>query len=158
MGLKLDRFTWIVTAIVALLLVAAVVTVNLSRGAGWGNDTYQTDNSPATPVYNAFVAFQKGDVIKARDQYSKSVLDEIQANKGYDPFYNRVNNLNAQRLRILQVDTDPAHPDHAVVTFVEDNYSNQGLFNSGSSWSRRGNVEVVREAGVWKIDTQEFFY
>ena len=64
----------------------------------------------------------------------------------------------ARRLRIVEVETDPADENRALVTFVQDTYSQGGLFGGGNTWSRRGVVEVVREEGEWKINAQEFFY
>lgn len=155
--MKIDWFTWGIVAVVVALLVAAVVTVNLTQGQGLAEEQYITADSPETPVFNTFLALQKGDVFKARAQYSQRVIDEIDK-QGYDPFAGRAGDQNPRRLRIDKVEVDPENPDRAVVTFVQDNYSNSGLFGSGSTWSRTGAVEVVREDGQWKLDAQELFY
>ena len=61
MHLRIDRFTWIVIGVVLLLVVAAVVTVNLTGGKTESPANYRTDDSPDTPVYNAIVAVQAGE-------------------------------------------------------------------------------------------------
>jgi hypothetical protein len=154
--MRLDKFSWFIVIAVVLLLIAAVVSVNLS-GRG---DTleYVTEDAPTTPVQNAFVAVQRGEFSQAREQYSARVLEELSSSTGYDPF-SGVNMTNtARRLRILDVSISPSNPDRATVTYAIDTfYRNSGPFGSGSSWSREGIVEVVREGGVWKIDSSEYF-
>jgi len=68
-GLKADRFTWIVIGVVAALLIAAIVSVNLAGDRE--QPAYLEENTPAAPVYNAFLALQQGDVTKARSYYSE---------------------------------------------------------------------------------------
>lgn len=155
--MKIDRFTWVVIGVVALLLVAAVVTVNATDGDGWMAQEYMAADAPEAPVFNAFLAFQRGDVATARAQYSTKVLDETE-DQNFDPFSNRYNSGNSQRLRIVDVQPFTNDPDRAQVNFVLDNFSRGGLFDSGSTWSRDMSVQVVREGGEWKINTQEFFY
>ena len=152
-----DKFTWGVIGVVGLLLVIAVATVNLTAGTGWEDERYVEDGSPEAPVVNAFLAQQQGDLFKARDQYSRHVLEELDSVRGTDPFRERISNEESSRLRIVAVQVDADDPDRALVTFVQDTYSGRGLFNSGSTWSRRGVVEVVREDGVWKINAPEYF-
>lgn len=169
--MKIDRFTWIVVLVVAAILVAAVVTVNITSGDGYGVDTYLTENTPAAPIYNAFVAFQNGDVQMARRQYSARVLAEIQSERGYNPFSDRFAERTARRLRVIEVNYDESDPDHAYVSVAVDTYSSSGLFGTGSTWTRRLVLDVVREEpdseeqtaenaqdGVWKLDTPEYFY
>lgn len=155
--MKIDRFTWTVVGIVALLLVAAVVTVNRTDGDGWTAQEYMAQGEPEAPVFNAFLAFQRGDVAMARAQYSEKVLAEIEE-QNFDPFSNRYNSGSSQRLRIVDVQVFADEPDRAQVNFVLDNFSRGGLFDSGSTWSRDMSVQVVREGDEWKINTQEFFY
>jgi len=157
MSVKLDRFTWIVIAIVVALLAAAVITVSLTQGRGAGGTDYVEDGSPGAAVFNAFTALQKSDLYAARNQYSARVLEDI-AEQNWDPFAGRGADTTARRLRIVAVETDPADENRALVTFVQDTYSQGGLFGGGNTWSRRGVVEVVREEGEWKINAQEFFY
>ena len=157
MKLRLDKFTWIVLALVALLLVAAVVTV--SRTGSQQAQTYRTDDSPETPVVNAFVAFQTGDMAVARRQYSAQVLKDVDSDTGYgplrgEPYYGD----DSRRLRLVTTRVDDQNPDRAYVTFAIDNYSTGGLFNQGQTWSSDRVVEVVREDGAWKLNAQEFFY
>lgn len=155
-----------VIGVVAVILVAAVVTVNLTEGSGYGDDQYLTENTPSAPVYNAFVAFQQGDVQTARQQYSARVLEELDAERGYNPFADRFAQRTARRMRIVEVTEDVADSNRAYVSVVIDTYSGGGLFGTGSSWSRRLVVNVVRETetgtaaqdGIWKLDTQEYFY
>lgn len=156
--MKLDKFTWVVMGIVALLLVAAVITVNRTGGAGIESQEYKPLDTPEAPVYNAFLAIQRGDLTKAREQYSKTVLAELNKDKNYDPFAGRGSSSgSSQRLRILK--TEPADdPKRALVSFVVDSYNQGGIFDTGSTYSRDGTLEVVQEDGGWKINTQEFFY
>jgi hypothetical protein len=160
-GVKLDRFTWAVIGLVALLLIAAVATVNLRGGAGNEELAYVTEDAPATPVTNAFIALQKGDPFKAREQYSTRVLDEMKDSGLEDPF-NRTyysDSDSVQRLRIVSVQVNENDPDEAAVTFVVDTYQRRGgPFGGGATWSNRRTVQVVREDGQWKIDTAEMFY
>ncbi|RIK43093.1 MAG: hypothetical protein DCC55_06820 [Chloroflexi bacterium] len=158
MGIRFDKFTWVVILVVLLLLVAAVVTVNRSQGEP-AELAYRTDDDPATPVWNAFVAFQRGDISTARAQYSSRLLDEQRRN-GFDPFTGRgyMDDRTAQRLRIAGVELDPADPDRAYVTITIDRYYPGGLFGGGSTSSSRRTLQVVREEGAWKLDTDEYFY
>lgn len=156
--MKLDKFTWAVIAVIALLIVAAVVSVTRSSGAAVDEMTYLEDNSPEAPVHNAFVALQRGDRTRAREQYSQTILDELGGEKGWDPFSGNMGDRSARRLRIVAVEPDAEDADRALVSFVIDTYSRGGLFGAGNTWSREGTVEVVREDGTWKINAQEFFY
>ena len=158
-SLKPDKFTWIVAAIVVLLLAAAVITVNRTNPSATTPLTYRTDNTPETPIYNAFVAGQNGEFFKAREQYSQGVLEQIKRDD-YDPFINSYRDSNTTRqLRIVSVDIDASDPQRAVVTMVEDVfYSGGGFLGSGNTWSNRRTIPVVQEDGVWKIDAGEFFF
>ena len=57
--MKIDKFTWAVIGVVVLLLVVAVVTVNVTGGAGVQAQDYLPLDTPEAPVYNAFLAFQR---------------------------------------------------------------------------------------------------
>ena len=156
--MKPDRFTWIVIGAVVLLLIAAVVTVNRGSGTPSTPPAFRTDNTPESPIYNAFVAVERGEIYAARAYYSARVLEQTQRD-GYDPFTSgyRGDNLSRQ-LRISAVDVDENNPDHAVVTVIVDNYATSGPFGSGNTWSDTRLIPVVREDGVWKIDAAEYFY
>lgn len=157
MKLRLDKFTIAVLAVVGLLLAAAVVTVN--RNAGGGETSYRTDNTPETPVVNAFLALQDGDVARAREQYSADVLETVDSSSGYGPLRGETYyGDDSRRLRIIATRSDPNDAERAYVTLVIDNYSTGGPFNSGSTWSMERVVEVTQEEGTWKISTEEFFY
>ncbi len=156
--MKIDKFTWAVIGVVVLLLVGAVITVNMTGGAGVQAQEYLPLETAEAPVYNAFLAFQRGDLTKAREQYSQQVLDDLEKD-GYDQLAGRTTSTtSSQRLRILKTELIPDDPDRALVTFVLDTYNQGGLFGSGSTWSREGTVEVVREQDGWKINTQELFW
>jgi hypothetical protein len=156
--MKLDKFTWTVIGVVVLLLVAAVVTVNVTGGAGVEAQEYLPQDTPEAPVYNVFLALQRGDYTQARAQYSQAVLDQF-TKDNYDPFAGRsTSQTSSQRLRILKSEPIPEDADRAIVTFVQDTYNQGGPFGAGSTWSREGTVEVVREEDGWKINTQEFFW
>jgi hypothetical protein len=158
MSLRIDRFTWIVILLVAALLAAAVITVSRDRGQGVSSTSYMTGDDPATPVYNAFVALQNGDIAMARQQYSKRILDNM-AKNNYDPFSGRGYTDNpSRRLRIVETRIDENNPDQAQVRIVVDTYYPGGLFGGGNTNSMQRTLEVVREDGQWKIDTDEFFY
>src|SRR3712207_6432096 len=129
MNLRIDRFTWIVILVIVALLVAAVVTVN--RGSQPAQlEEYRTADEPTTPVYNAFLALQRGDVATARAQYSKRILDEHRQNN-YDPFTGRgyLNDRTSRRLRIVETNVDTDDPNQALVTIVVDTYYPSGLFD-----------------------------
>ncbi len=156
MGIRIDKFTWIVLLGVGLLLVAAIVTV--SRGGSSETAlTYRTADEPATPVYNAFVALQQGEVARAREQYSARILAGHE--DGYDPFSGRTySSQSARRLRILESEIDTADPNLAYVTIVIDSYYGGGLFGGGGTSSSRRTLQVLREDNQWKLDTEEYFY
>lgn len=158
MRLKLDTFTWVVIAIVAFLVVAAVVTVNLVDNRGISDAQYRTEDEPATPVYNAIVAVQRGDVATARGQFTQATLDEYKK-RGYDPITNNissyVNDRNNRRVRIVKVQQDG--PDLAYVTIVEDTYSGGGLFGD-TTYSNQRVIRVARVDNQWKIDDPNMFY
>lgn len=157
--MKIDKFTWTVIGVVVLLLVVAVVTVNVTGGVGIQSQEYLPLDTPEAPVYNAFLAFQRGDLTKAREQYSQQVLDEYGKDSSYDQFAGRTtSSSSSQRLRILKTEAIPDDPDRMLVTFVQDTYNQGGLFGSGDTWSREGTVEVVHEEDGWKINTQELFW
>lgn len=156
--MKLDKFTWAVIGVVVLLLVAAVVTVNATGGAGIDTQEYLALDTPEAPLYNTFLALQRGDLTKAREQYSQEVLKELD-DSNYDPFSGRsTTSTSSQRMRILKSEPASDDPDRVFVTYLLDSYNQGGLFGSGSTYSREGTVEVVREDDGWKINTQEFFW
>jgi hypothetical protein len=155
--LRLDKFTLVVLAVVGLLLVAAVITV--SRGNAPTEEAYRTDDVPETPVVNAFLALQKGDLAKARQQYTQAVLDRTEKDPGYGPLRGQAYYGDAsRRLRVTETRIDPDDPNRAYVTAAVDNYSTGGLFNSGSTYTSERVVEVVREDDAWKINVEEYFY
>ncbi len=157
MKLRLDKFTLVVLAVVGLLLVAAVITV--SRGNAPTEEAYRTDDVPETPVVNAFLALQKGDLAKARQQYTQAVLDRTEKDPGYGPLRGQAYYGDAsRRLRVTESRIDPDDPNRAYVTAAVDNYSTGGLFNSGSTYTSERVVEVVREDSAWKINVEEYFY
>ena len=154
---KLDRFTWIVLAVVVILLIVAVVTVNRSASPTTGTPAYHTADAPETPVYNAFVATERGEHYRAREQYTAAVLEQMERDR-FDPFAAGYRNSDTSRqLRIVAVEIDEADPNRALVTVIEDNYSPSGPFGSGNTWSNQRTIPVAREDGVWKIDAVELF-
>lgn len=159
MSIRFDKFTIVVLAIVGLLIVAAVFTVNRNSGAETP-ESYRTEDAPETPVYNAFLALKTGDLATARAQYSAQVLEEAASERGYGPLRGESYGYSdtARRMRILDVRADPQDADRAYVTVAVDTYSTGGLFNRGSTWTMERSVEVIREDGAWKINTQEYFY
>lgn len=160
MKLHLDKFTIAVLVVVAVLLGAAIFTIYRAN-VDDAPAVYLSEDAPATPVVNAFLAYQDGDIPTARAQYSQEVLDRIDnAESGYGPLrgdYYGPNDAN-RRLRVLKEQIDESNPDRAYVTVAIDTYSTGGLFNSGSTWSSERVVEVVREDGGWKINSEEYFY
>lgn len=157
--MKLDKFTWIVIGVVVALLVVAVVTVNMTGGIGLQVQEYLPQDTPEAPVYNAFLALQRGDLTKAREQYSQEILDGFDKDPSYDPLAGRASSTStSQRLRITRIEPVPDDPDRALVSFVQDTYNQGGPFGSGNTWSQEGTVEVVREEDGWKINAQQFFW
>lgn len=155
--MKLDKFTWAVIGVVLLLLVAAVITVNRTGGAGLESLQYKPLDTPEAPVFNAFLAIQRGDATKAREQYSKAILADLDK-ESYDQFAGRNTSGSSQRLRILKTEPASDDPKRAIVTFVVDSYNQGGILDAGSTYSRDGTVEVVKEDDGWKINTNELFY
>ena len=156
--MKLDKFTWAVIGVVLVLLIAAVVTVNMTGGQGVEAQEYMPLDTPEAPVYNAFLALQRGDLTTAREQYSEMILQQNERDN-YDPFAGRTASANSsQRLRIIKVEPVPDDPNRALVTFIQDTYSQGGLFGAGSTWSREVTVEVIRAEDGWKINTPEYFW
>jgi len=157
--IRLDKFTLAIITIVGLLVVAAVFTVGRS-----GNDatpeSYRTEDAPATPIYNAFLALKSGDLATARAQYSKQVLEEASSDQGYGPLRGESYGYDdtARRLRITDVKLDPQDANRAYVTVAIDAYATGGIFNSGDTYTYERTVEVIREDGAWKINAQEYFY
>ena len=105
MSLKLDKFTWSVVVIVALLLIGAVITVNMTGGDGYGEVAYLAENSPQAAVYNAFVANEKQDNQALDQYYTQSVLESYTKNNSNGRPYSGPNNYvdpTPRRLRILE--------------------------------------------------------
>ena len=159
MKLRIDRFTLIILAVVAVLIVAAVFTLNRNGGME-AQESYRTEDAPETPVFNAFLALKNGDLATARAQYSQQVLEEASSDRGYGPLRGETYGYGdtARRLRVTDVKVDPQDADRAYVTAAIDTYSTGGIFNSGSTWTSERTVEVIREDGAWKINAQEYFY
>ena len=157
--MKLDKFTWGVIGVVVVLLLVAVVTVNATDGAGMMAQEYVALDTPEAPIYNAFLALQRGDLTRARSQYSAQLLDDLRTNQpGYDPFSNRSYVTSSQRLRVVRTTPAADDADRALVLVTVDTYNRGGPFGAGSTWSRDLTLEVVREPDGWKLNSQEFFY
>lgn len=158
MGMKIDRFTWSIILIVLLLIAGAIVMVTASGGRGWTTDDYLNEDTPAAVVHDAFVAFVRNEPAIAANYYSAKVLadDENKASFAERVSYYDSNRQN-QRLRILKVDIND---DTAYVTLAIDRFRPGGLFDSGSTWTDRRTIPLVREEGAWKIDTEtmDLFY
>lgn len=161
MQLRLDRFTIVVLVVVGALLAAAIFTISRTNNSG-APTAYVTADAADTPVINAFLALQNGDIPKARAQYSAEVLARVDSTESgsYGPLrgqpygYSDTN----RRARVLKVQIDDDDPARAYVTVAIDTYSSGGLFDSGSTWSSERVIEVVREEGVWKLNSEEYFY
>jgi hypothetical protein len=155
--LKFDKFTLGVIAVVALVLVGAVITVNVTGTKGWGQPTYLDEDTPEAAVLNAFVAFLQRDYAKARQYYTSDVLEPSDNRPSFPGefggYYPEDSN---RRLRI--VDVEKTSDDEALVTISIDFYSPNGPFGGGTTWSSQRVLKVVRENGAWKIATPEFFY
>lgn len=161
MKLRLDRFTIVVLIVVGALLAAAIFTISRTNNNG-NPAAYLTEVAPETPVVNAFLALQNGDIPKARQQYSAEVLERVDGSESgsYGPLRGQSYGYSDsnRRARVLKVQVDDENPDRAYVTVAIDSYSTGGLFNSGSTWSSERVVEVVREDGAWKLNSEEYFY
>lgn len=157
--MKLDKFTWGVIGIVVLLLAAAVITVNVTGGEGIEAQQYLANDQPEAPVYNAFLALQRGDITKAREQYSKAMLAEFSKDGNYDPLVGRVGNQSgSRRMRILKAQVVEDDPNRALVTYALDSYYGGGFLGSGSTSSYESTIEVILEDGAWKMNTQDVFW
>ena len=157
MGMKIDRFTWGIILGVLLLIAAAVITVTVTGGRGWQTDDYLNEDTPEAVVHDAFLAFIRNDPDVAVSHYSQKALADDGTRA---PFIERFNyydsSRQSQRLRILNVDIND-DKDKAYVTLAVDRFRPGGLFDSGTSSSRR-TAPLVREDGAWKIDTADLFY
>jgi hypothetical protein len=158
LSLKLDKFSLSVIVAVVVLLVAAVVTVNVTGGQGWGQPEYLDEETPAAAVHNAYAAFIRQQPEEARRYYTQQVLESVDQGKGVaGPFSrSRYPSNQSQRLRILDVQF--LDNTHATVTFAVDHYVGGGLFDAGSSWTYRNSVPVLQVDGHWQINAEEFFY
>ena len=159
MKLRLDRFTIVVLAVVGVLLVAALATVYWS-GPNRQTAEYRADDTRRNTRPQRLPRPAQGRHGQGARTVQRQVLEDIDKQEGYygplrGPYYS---DQTARRLRILKTEPDPKNPDRAYVTAAVDTYSGGGLFDSGSTWSSERVVEVVREDGVWKINTQEYFY
>lgn len=158
MRLRIDTFTWVVIAVVLLLVGAAVVSVNLMGNRTNAPAAYMTDDSPAAPVYNAILAVQEGDLARARAQFAQEALAQNEKN-GYDPIANAAtqyqNNNSGRRVRIVEVKGETE--SEAYVTIAEDNFAGGGLFGR-STFTNERVIRVVREEGAWKVADPQLFY
>ncbi len=119
MKLHFDKFTIAVLVVVGVLLAAAIFTVSRTNNSS-EPAAYLTEDAPATPVVNAFLAFQDGDIPKARAQYSQAILARVDSTEAgsYGPLrgenygYTDAN----RRLRVLKEQIDDTNPDRAFVT------------------------------------------
>jgi hypothetical protein len=164
MRLKIDLFTWTIIGVVLALVVAAVVTVNLSSGTPTAARSPVEPESPAAPVVAAILAVQQGDVSTARAQFTAEALADYET-RGYDPIANSAmaaaNSQNAQRVRIVNISAVTQNEegrDQAFVTIAEDNFSGGGGLFGRSTWSSQRLVRVEREEGVWKVADPNLFY
>jgi hypothetical protein len=154
---KLDRFTWAVVGFVALLLLAAIVTV--IRNGNGKNATYLDEDTPAAAVHNAFVALRLGDIAQARSYYSRAALKLINE-RGYGPLKGNLyqDEHSSRRLRVLDTQLDQQDANLAFVEVSDDTYNTGGLFGSGNTYSNRRMIRLVREDGSWKIDDPDALY
>ena len=156
MPLRMDRFTWAVLAFVTLLLVGAMATLSLTnRSADTTTIDYVDEDSPSAAVYNAYVAYLNNDAPKARQYYSTKVLEEADKDSSFENSFYYTGGQN-QRMRVLSVEA--RGENDAVVSIAIDRYAGGGLFNSGSTWTERQSIPVVREEDGWKIDSLILFY
>lgn len=159
MSLKLDKFTWSIVAIVALLLIGAVITVNMTGGDGYGEPEYMAENSPEAAVFNAFVAAIKNDNDAVQQVYSQKALLEFKSNQpDAMPYFGpgTYRDDSPRRMRILEVSS--ITDSRAEVSLAIDRYSSGGLFGSGNTWSDNFTLPVVLEDGTWKVDTPWFYF
>jgi hypothetical protein len=134
--------------------------VTVSRGPGSTPESYRTADAPETPVVNAFLALQNGDLATARAQYSAKVLADSDKADYITPLrgQNYYPSDTARRIRVEETKPDPTDPDRVFVTAAIDTYNGGGLFDSGDTYTSERTVEVVREDGAWKINVDEYFY
>lgn len=160
MRLHIDRFTWIVIAVVVALVVGAVLTVNFTSRTAGAPSAYMEENVPEAPVYNAILAVQNGDLVRARAEHTQQVLDKFEKDK-FDPIAgyatNYMNDNAARRVRVISVQDGTADSGEAFVTIVEDNFAGGGLFGP-NTWSNQRIIRVAMENGEWKVDDTTLFY
>lgn len=151
----MDRFSWIVIAVVGLLLLAAVgvATLGPERSAAT-QPVYLEQDTPDGVVHDAYVAFLRRDTERLQGYYSqrvREIFDRDQRWPGRDYYLDS----SSRRMRIEKVEMDG--DDRATVTMAIDTYNRGGLFGQGGVWTSRQVLALVREESGWKIDS-EFVY
>ena len=152
----MDRFSWIVIAVVGLLLLAAVgvATLGTDQGAAQA-EAYLEQDTPEGVVHDAYVASLRRDSERFRSYFSQRVRD-IYAQDQRWPSIDYAPDNGSRRMRIENVEM--ISKDRATVSVAIDNYSPGGLFNQSNVWTNRQTITLVREDGSWKIDSENFYF
>ncbi|HIC89394.1 MAG TPA: nuclear transport factor 2 family protein [Anaerolineae bacterium] len=134
-----------------LLLILAVASIGLARGAILGQDEYLNEDSPAAVVHDAFIAAQRGDQERLESFFSQEALTKEGEQIPRPPlreFSDYGRRLQVHKVRIRE--------NRAWVDITIHNFRARAPFGR-SEWSSNFTVELRREEGRWKIVTPPFF-
>lgn len=156
----MDRFSWIVIAVVGLLLLAAVgvAVVRPDQGAP-AQEVYLEEDTPEGVVHDAFVAFLRRDSERLKSYFSQRVRDSYDKENRW-PAFEYYPGSGSRRMRIERVEM--LSDNRATVSIAIDTYSPGGLFGQSNVWTNRQTVTLVREAHGqeehWRIDSENFYF
>lgn len=152
----MDRFSWIVIAVVGLLLLAAVgVAVLRPEQDASAQETYLEQNTPDGVVHDAFVAFLRRDTERVKSYYSQRVRDTFEKESRW-PSFDYYPEAGSRRMRIERVEMNG--DNRATVSIAIDSYSPGGLFNQGNVWTNRQTLTLIRENEQWRIDSENIYF
>jgi hypothetical protein len=143
--MKQDKF---LIGIVAGVIVLAIVALVVIMFRAPGQQSYQSEDTPAGVAHNYFLAIQQEDYQRAYDYLS----DDLPNKPSLDEFISEVNNNRGGQESILDVeDTLYISDTRAQVTLSITRYSMGGLFDS-NRYTNQENGQLTQNAnGQWKI-------
>lgn len=133
-----------VISLLFLLYVSACGAEHLFRSR-----EYLPLDTPEAPVINAFQAMKKGDLAKARQQFTKGIRDAKE--KRHD--FTTDASLKDDTLEILDIRPIPNRPDRMVITLKQ---SERSFLFFSSSQDLTVFVEHTEEG--WKLDSMSAFF
>ena len=154
----MDRFTWGVVGAVALLSLAAIVSVFAVRSAQPAPDL----STPEGVVIAYIQAVQNKDADRAWELLTgPEAVSGPPRSAGIDPkdsFRNEVNNAYRSGERRLRIVDSTITGDTAKVTVEVTNVpAGPGIFFDGSN-SHPVNFSLVRRDGAWRINSAPYIW